>query len=153
MYCLSNKNFPPRKTRAMAYRVSQTLYPSSRSADASRSRSPRPRSPQGPPPTALLKEKDNRVSFTINTTIQPVGSIHDTLKRIGAQLIAKAETGDFSAATTDRRLQTQFSLNNATFIGGQIIKLESQNTSLESAAATMSSIAASRGSREEDIPI
>ena len=58
-------------------------------------------------------------------TVNANGPIHEVLKHIGMQIIAQAETNRFSASTVDSRLRRQFDLQDSTFIGGHIIKVDS----------------------------
>ena len=97
--------------------------------DRSRSPRPQPRSPDHPPPRALdlqqHDDEDQPISFTLNMTVNANGPIHEVLKHIGMQIIAQAETNRFSASTVDSRLRRQFDLQDSTFIGGHIIKIDS----------------------------
>ena len=81
-----------------------------------------------PPPPALVipprDEDDQSISFTLNMAVNTKGPIHEVLKHIGMQIIAQAETHRFSASAVDSRLHRQFDLQDSTFIGDRIIKVD-----------------------------
>ena len=97
--------------------------------DRSRSPRPQPRSSNHPTPPALSlqqdEEEDQVLSVTLNMTVNANGPIHEVLKHIGVQIIAQAETNRFSASTVDSRLRRQFDLQDSTYIGGRVIKVDS----------------------------
>ena len=53
-----------------------------------------------------------------------MGTINEVLKKIGAEIIASAATEQFTATATNIHTQQCHGVDEAVFIGGQVIKLD-----------------------------
>ena len=71
----------------------------------------------------MLQGRPNTMSFHIKVRATPIGTINEVLKKIGAEIIANAATEQFTATATDVHTQQCYGIDEAVFIGGQVIKL------------------------------
>ena len=98
-------------------------------ASQSRSRSRSPRSPAGPPPPSLLRQKANTMTFQLTINADIKGSMQSVVKQLGAEIITKAAWLDFKTTAIDQHNGLQQDATHGEFIGGNIVKKEQNEQS------------------------
>ena len=78
------------------------------------------------------------MTFTIKVRATPIGTMNEVLKKIGTEIIANAAAEQFTATATDIHTQQCCGIEDAVFIGGQVIKLDQSKCSTSIVADSVS---------------